>query len=739
MKLSKKYACDILAIVRQLYRSDTGIEKQGRYHLSTLLRKAAHATSFPQALVCDTLPPLLRSLLTAITASEDLGLRDASIGAILLMYVTLEGEYSVSQAREEFGSETALLLENILKVHTLYSENRIVTSANFSHFLLSFAEDIRVILILIADRLVGLRTADWASSPSERMELAREVSFLYAPLAHRLGLYTIKSEMEDTCLKFLDRDTFDFIKRKLNETKRSRDAYIEDFIAPLRVRLQELGLSFDIKGRTKSISSIRNKLKKQGIEFEAIYDLFAIRIIIDTPMAQERSACWQVYSVVTDMYQPNPHRLKDWISIPKSNGYESLHITVMGPNNRWVEVQIRTRRMDEIAERGIAAHWRYKGIKPESGLDEFMTTVRRLLEQKDANDPDIIKDFKMDLYDREIYVFTPKGELIKLPFGATVLDFAFAIHSGLGERCISGKVNGKNVSIRHTLHNGDSVSIISSHTQCPKPDWLQFVVTSKARVKIKQNLRQQAAQAVEYAKEELRRRLKNRKLEYDDAVFTRLLKKQGYKTVTDFYHRLSTETVDITRFLEDYKSALESEKVKANDFIERGSAETFVAETLPEQISRSEDVLLIDRNLSGIEYRLAKCCSPIYGDPIFAFVSNTGIRIHRMDCPNAPDLFERYGYRILSAEWTGKSGSGYEVSVRIVGRDDISVVNNITGQIGKEADVTLRSFHIDSTDGLFTGYFTIYVQSVSSLNALLKKLRMAKGVKSVERVESIRS
>ena len=736
MKLTEKHVTDLPSIIRNLYRAPHEVEYRHRRLLSQLLRETVGKGWFDES--GDSSPrTLTQLLLTVICATEEIGLKESSICAILLCDPVECGVYSVEEAQADFAGETVMILENLLKVSELYRKNSVVNSENFSHFLLSFAEDIRVVLILIAGRLSALRLADLHGSESERMSLAMEVSFLYAPIAHRLGLYNIKSEMEDLCLKFSDRETFNFIKRKLNETKKSRDAYIADFVKPVRKRLTEAGLRFEIKGRTKSISSIRNKLKKQDIEFEAIYDLFAIRIILDVPLERERSACWQVYSIITDMYKPNPNRLKDWVSIPKSNGYESLHITVMGPGNRWVEVQIRSQRMDEIAERGVAAHWRYKGIKSESGLDEFMTGVRRVLEQKDSGDSEIIKDFKMDLYDKEIYVFTPKGDLIKLPQGATVLDFAFVIHSGLGEKCVSGKVNGKNVSIRHVLKNGDSVSILTSNSQQPKADWLRFVVTSKARVKIKQNLREQAGKALEYAKEELRRRMKNRKLDMDEGVFTRLLKRKGYKTGTDFYNEVSNERVDLNAFLDEYKSTLEAERTKSQEAVDYGSAESFVAETLPEQIAKSNDVLLIDKNLSGVEYKLAKCCNPIYGDKVFAFVSHNGIKVHRMDCPNAPDLFERYGYRVLQAQWAGSAGSaGYGVTVKIVGNDDISVVTNISSQISKEPNITLRSFHIDSNDGLFTGYFTIYVDGATSLKALLKKLRSAKGVKSVNRLES---
>ena len=586
---------------------------------------------------------------------------------------------------------------------------------------------------MIADRLCLMRLGKRLSE-DDRVRLATEAAYLYAPLAHRLGLYGIKSEMEDLSLKYLDRKQFDFIKQKLNETKRSRDAYIARFIAPIKEKLEQAGFKFEIKGRTKSIHSINNKLKKQKVDFEHIYDLFAIRIVLDTPLEKERSDCWQVYSIVTDMYQPNPNRLKDWISIPKSNGYESLHITVMGPDNKWVEVQIRTKRMDEIAEKGLAAHWRYKGIKAEKGLDEFMNTVRAALENKEASPLDLMKDFRMDLYKDEIYVFTPTGELIKLAKGATVLDFAFAIHSQLGCKCISAKVNGKNAPIKQELHNGDSVSIITSPQQTPKRDWLNFVVTSKARVRIKQALREEAAARVDFAKEMLQRRFKNRKIELEEAPLMRYIKKKGYKTVTDFYLDIAQEKLDPNDVIDAYLESVHKENEPGEAPVR--SAESYIKTTEAEEIASNKDVLVIDQNLTGIEYKLAKCCNPIYGDEVFGFVSTQGIKIHRMDCPNAQEMFSRFGYRIIRAKWSGKGDNGYTVTLRVVGRDDIAIVTNITSVIGKEEGISLRSLNINSVDGLFQGNFTVSVKDTASLNQLIKKINTVKGVKQVERLNT---
>ena len=677
---------------------------------------------------------LLRNIDTALIATTEIGLKRTSVLALLLYRPVYKGVITNEEVKDLFGEDITLMIQRLLRTSDLYARNTAVNSENFHHLLLSFAEDVRVILIMIADRLCMMRLGKKLSE-DDRIRLATEAAYLYAPLSHRMGLYKIKSELEDLSLKYIDRKQFDYIKQKLNETKRSRDAYIARFIAPLKEKLEQAGFKFEIKGRTKSIHSINNKLKKQKVDFENIYDLFAIRVVLDTPLEKERSDCWQVYSIVTDMYQPNPKRLKDWISIPKSNGYESLHITVMGPENKWVEVQIRTKRMDEIAEKGLAAHWRYKGVKAEKGLDEFMNTVRAALEAKDSNPLDLMKDFRMDLYKDEIYVFTPTGELIKLAKGATVLDFAFAIHSQLGCKCVSAKVNGKNVPIKYELNNGDTVSIVTSPTQSPKRDWLNFVVTSKARVRIKQALREEMAKMVDFAKEMLQRRFKNRKIDMEEASLMRYIKKKGYKTVTDFYVDIAEERLDPNVIIDEYLDLIRKETEQQEHLVAR-SAEEFVTTTEAEEIATNKDVLVIDKNLTGIEYKLAKCCNPIYGDEVFGFVSTQGIKIHRMDCPNAQEMFSRFGYRIIRAKWSGKGDNGYIVTLRVVGRDDIAIVTNITSVIGKETNVSLRSLHIDSVDGLFQGNFTVQVRDTATLNQLTKKLKTVKGVKNVERLNT---
>ena len=675
---------------------------------------------------------LLRNVQTALIAASDIGLKRIPIIAIILYLPVLKKVVSLEEVEEIFDSDVVLMIQRLLKTSEMYARHTSVNSENFHHLLFSFAEDIRVILIMIADRLCMMRMGKKLND-EDRRKMATEVSYLYAPLAHRLGLYRIKSEMEDLSLKYIEPKQYNYIKETLNETKSSRDAYIEEFITPVQKKLEAAGLNFDIKGRTKSIYSINNKIKRQDTDFENIYDLFAIRVILESPRDKERAECWHAFSIVTDMYQPNPKRLRDWISVPKKNGYESLHITVLGPRKRWVEVQIRTRRMDEIAEKGLAAHWKYKGMKEERGLDEFMNDVRAMLEIQNANPFDMMKEFKMDLYQDEIYVFTPKGELFKLGKGATVLDFAFSIHSQLGCKCVSGKVNGKNVSIRHILNNGDSVEIVTASTQKPKQDWLAIVTTSKARTKIRQAIREESTKAVEYAKELLQRRFKNRKIEIEESFLMYYIKKKGFKTITDFYIGIAEERLDVSVMIDEYLE-LKRKETESAEHTETRSAELFVASTILEETTSTHDVLMLDRNLTGIEYKLAKCCNPIYGDPVFGFVSTQGIKIHRNNCPNAHEMFSRFGYRIIQARWSGKGGNSYGVTLRVIGRDDIGILTNITSIITKESGTTLRSINVDSVDGLFQGDITVMLSNTSMLENLIKKIKAVKGVKQITRL-----
>lgn len=660
---------------------------------------------------------------------EEIGLGDDSITAIRLRSAYEQGEITIEEVRERYGESVVAILEGLKRIDDLYKKTPVVESENFRNLLLSFAEDMRVVLIMIADRVAMMRQLKEKPSSMKEVE---EAAYLYAPLAHKLGLYRLKSELEDLSLKFLEHDAYYHIKEKLNATKQARDQYVENFIEPIKKRLKEAGIKFHIKGRTKSIHSIWQKMKKQNCAFEGIYDLFAIRVIIDAPEDKEKMLCWQAYSIVTDMYQPNPKRLRDWLSVPKSNGYESLHITVIGPEQKWVEVQIRTERMDDIAERGVAAHWRYKGVKGASGLDEWLNNIRTILEAND--DMQVMDQFKMDLYEDEVYVFTPKGDLIKFPKGATVLDFAYRIHSKVGNCCIGAKINNKAVPIREKLKSGDLIEIMTSATQKPKRDWLNVVFTSRAKSKIRLALKETQIKDGLFAKEMLERRFKNRKLELEESILARVIPKMGYKEVSDFYRDIIDGNVDVNTIIERY---LEVKNRESNTLVETPvrSAGEYEFNEHSRTPSIGDDVLVIDQNLKGVDYQLSRCCQPIYGDSIFGFVTvSGGIRIHREDCPNAPELRKRFGYRIVKARWSGKGASQYSITLRVVGVDDLGIVNNMTSIISKDEKLVLRGISIDSHDGLFSGNLTVMLDDTSRLETLLRKLRNVKGVKSIERI-----
>ena len=678
------------------------------------------------------LNPVLKALMTAKVAVGDIGLRRDSLLAIMLYESVLRGHYDTTLARKDFGEGVATILQGLVRVQELYSKTPVVESENFRNLLLSFAEDMRVVLIMIADRVCLMRQIRDTPNKEAQHEVAEEASYLYAPLAHKLGLYQLKSELEDLSLKYLEHDAYYLIKEKLNATKRSRDAYIERFIGPVSKHLTETGLKFHIKGRTKSIHSIWQKMKKQKCGVDGIYDLFAIRIILDSPLEKEKMQCWQAYSIVTDMYQPNPKRLRDWISVPKSNGYECLHITVLGPEQKWVEVQIRTERMDEVAEHGLAAHWRYKGVKADGGgMEEWLASIRTALEAGD--NLEVMDQFKLDLYEDEVYAFTPKGDLLKFPKGATVLDFAYHIHSRVGDTCVGGKVNGKNVSFRTPLHSGDTVEILTASNQTPKPEWLRILVTSRARAKLRLSLKETRQKQGLYAKELLERRLKNKKLDYDEATVAHLIRKMGFKEQSDFYHQIAEGRLDPTRVLDEYQALVDQSQVKER---EAESAENFeYAHPATTEAKKNDDVLIIDKSLKGIDFSLARCCHPIYGDKVFGFVTvNGGIKIHRADCPNAAEMQRRFGYRIVRAQWSGKGSSHYDITLRVIGNDDIGIVSNITNIISKDEKIVMRSINIDSHDGLFSGNLVVQLDDKSKLNLLIKKLRTVKGVKQVIRL-----
>ena len=681
------------------------------------------------------LNPLLQALQTASVAVEDTGLRRDGVVAILLykgQMLSSDVEIAKKQAAA-FGPSVEKIISGLLRIQDLNKKTPVIESENFRNLLLSFAEDMRVILIMIAERVNLMRQIRDTENIQAKQRVSEEAAYLYAPLAHKLGLYKLKSELEDLSLKYLEHDAYYMIREKLNATKKSRDAYIERFITPVRQRLEEAGLKFHMKGRTKSIHSIWQKMKKQKCGFEGIYDLFAIRIIIDTPLEKEKMACWQAFSIITDMYQPNPKRLRDWLSVPKSNGYESLHITVLGPEQKWVEVQIRTERMDEIAERGLAAHWRYKGVKSEGGLDEWLANIRSALEAGD--DLQVMDQFKLDLYDDEVFVFTPKGDLLKFPKGATVLDFAYHIHSRVGSACVGGRINGKVFPIRQQLRSGDMVEIITQSNQKPRQEWLNIVKTSRAKSKIRLALKETQQKEGLMAKEMLERKLKNKKTELSESVMAHTIRKMGFKVASDFYKQLAEEKLDINQVVEKYIEVRDYD-LNLNAPAQTRSAEEFNFEMTSDHVpSGHDDELVIGSDLKGIDYSLAQCCHPIFGDPIFGFVTvSGGIKIHRTTCPNAAHLREHLGYRIVRARWSGKGTSQYSITLNVIGNDDIGIVNNITSIISKEEKIMMRSINIDSHDGLFEGHLTVMIEDTSRMEALIRKIRTVKGVKSVSRI-----
>ena len=687
------------------------------------------------------LNPIVSSLQTAMIAVDEIGLRREAVLAIMLRPCVDAGFLTVDEVSASYGSPVGRILHGLQRIQELYKKNPVIESENFRNLLLSFAEDMRVILIMIADRVNLMRQIRDAQNEEAKHRVSEEAAYLYAPLAHKLGLYKLKSELEDLSLKYLEHDAYYHIKEKLNATKAARDAYVERFIGPIEQKLKDAGLKFHMKGRTKSIHSIWQKMKKQKCAFEGVYDLFAIRIIIDCPPEKEKQQCWQTFAIITDMYTSNPKRMRDWLSVPKSNGYESLHITVLGPEQKWVEVQIRTERMDEIAERGVAAHWRYKGVKSaEGGMDEWLNGIRQMLEDTvkvESSEFNTMDMFRMDLYDDEIYVFTPKGDLLKFPKGATVLDMAYHIHSKVGSACTGARINNKIVTFRQELHSGDQVEILTSSTQRPKQEWLNIVKTSRARAKIRLAIKETQQKDALLVKEMLERKFRNRHIEQDEGLMMRVIRKLGYKEASDFYRDMASDVLDVQTVIDKYVELQQGDRVVTGDNVAR-SADEFVLDnsqlsTFNSQVS--DDVLVIGQDLKGLDFHLAHCCNPIYGDPVFGFVTTGGgIKIHRMDCPNAAEMRRRFGYRIVKARWSGKGSSQYQITLRVIGNDDLGIVNNLTSIISKDEKLVLRSINIDSNDGLFRGTLTIMINDNTRLEGLIKKLRTVKGVKQVERI-----
>lgn len=654
------------------------------------------------------------------------------LAAIALYPLLQEGILDIFTIKKDWGQDVASLLVAMMSVGRFSHKGGAAGYDNLRGLMLSLADDIRVIIIMIVHNLAVMREINLHPDEQWVRNVAFEAKYIYSQLAHKLGLYKIKGELEDLSLKYTNREIYKSIAHKLNETKQQRDAYIAKFIGPVKKKLEAAGMKFEIKGRTKSISSIWNKMIKQKTDVGGIRDLFAIRIIIDAPGEKGKDACWNAYSIVGDMYQTDEKRMRDWLSFPKDNGYESLHATVLGPEDKWVEVQIRTREMDDVAERGLAAHWRYKGGQCSSA-DRWMNNVREILE----NDHNSMSSLKMTRHDdegREVYAFTPKGQLFKLPPRATVLDFAFLIHTKIGSQCTGAIVNGQHRKINHKLENGDTVEILTSPIQTPRRDWLDIVVTSKARTKIRQSLNEATLRKAAMGKETFERRARNRKLEIDEALLNKFIKKEGFKHATDFFAAIEEGSVEVGRLLtsiSDYRQQTSNQETL------RISAGEFRMQQQEENVSTGSSPLLIDgKAISGIEYRLSKCCNPVFGDEIFGFFSGDGaIKIHKAGCPNVRNIASRYPERIVDVKWSGhSSGSSYLASLRITGSDDLGIINNITSIISKDMGVDMRNIRVDSHDDIFLAFLTVSVRDISQLSSLIKKLQAVKGIKLVERV-----
>jgi GTP diphosphokinase / guanosine-3',5'-bis(diphosphate) 3'-diphosphatase len=675
-------------------------------------------------------PYILHPLAVAQIAVEEIGLGTTSIVAALLHDVVEDTDMEVEEVEREFGPSVARIIEGLTKISGVFDYGTSQQAENFRKMLLTLSDDVRVILVKLADRLHNMRTLD--SMPRHKqLKIASETMYLYAPLAHRLGLYAIKSELEDLYLKYTDTDTYKDISTKIRQTRSARGKFIKDFISPIEEELRRHGFKFNIKGRPKSIYSILKKIKKQNITFEEIYDLFAIRITLDVPIEHEKAACWQVYSIITDFYQPNPDRLRDWVNTPKANGYESLHTTVMSKSGQWVEVQIRTKRMDEIAERGYAAHWKYKGDGSggESGLELWINKVRDMLENNTANALEFMDEFRKNLFVEEVFVFTPKGELLILPDRATALDFAFEIHSQIGLQCLGAKVNQKLVPLSFRLRNGDQVEILTSQKQKPNEEWLDYVVTSKARSRIKEYLREERKNKSEQGKVMLERRLSYLKVPETQGNLNKLMAFFNVPSVQDLHYRIATGHIDIKNIKEVIFTAQ----------AERG-ASMLEPKNFDREVQKirgvNSDMLVIGENTSNMAYKVANCCNPIPGDEVFGFeTEGDGIEIHRTNCKKGIELMSNYGNRIIKAKWTDQKELAFLAGIRIKGTDRVGLVNDLTRIISNSLRVNMRSITIDSHDGIFEGNIMVFVNDTGHLDKLIQRMGKVTGVLTVERFD----
>lgn len=679
-------------------------------------------------------PYIYHPLAVARIVAEEIGLGTTSvIGALL--HDTVEDTYiTLDDIEHIFGEQVRRIIDGLTKIEGVFDHTTSIQAENFRKMLLTLSDDIRVILIKLADRLHNMRTLE-SMRRDKQLKIASETRYMYAPLAHRLGFYSIKSELEDLSLKYTEPEIYNDITAKLKKTQAVRTRFINRFTLPISRALESSGFKFEIKGRTKSVNSIYNKIYQKHVPFEEIYDLFAIRIIIDTSLEQEKADCWKVYSIVTDYYKPNPDRLRDWISTPKANGYESLHTTVMSPTGKWVEVQIRTRRMDEISEKGFAAHWKYKeGKNQESGLDVWLTRIREMLENTNSDTIDFIQDFKLNLFADEIFVFTPQGELKNLPQGATALDFAFEIHTQVGSTCLGAKVNNKLVPLSHQLRSGDQVEIITSQKQKPKSDWLNFVVTGKAKSKIKSALKEERKKVAELGREMLERKLKSMKVDFLSVNITALEKHFHTDGAIDLYYQIAKGKIDLKK-LKDY-----SVENGLLTFDESKPGSEWSPTTLEQVVKEGRaptETLTIGDDMQQIDYTLAKCCNPIPGDDVFGFVTvNEGIKIHRVKCPNAVQLLSNYAYRAIKARWASQKANEFMAAVRFTGIDDVGLVHSITTTISNELRVNMKAISFESNDGIFEGKINLYVYDTDHLNELMNKLKQVKGVLTIERIEN---
>lgn len=685
-------------------------------------------------------PYIFHPIAVAQIVVQEMGLGATSIICALLHDVVEDTELTLEDIEKFFGPTVAKIIDGLTKISGVFDNTKSIQAENFRKIVLTLSEDIRVILIKIADRLHNMRTLEHMRR-DKQLKIASETLFLYAPLAHRLGLYNIKTELEDLSLKYLEPEAYQEIISKLEKSKDVRERFIRQFTQPIKKKLDELGLSYEIKGRTKSVYSIWNKIHKKGVPFEEIYDIFAIRIILDVPQHLEKSEIWKTYSVVTDLYQPKPDRLRDWISFPRANGYESLHVTVMSPTGKWVEVQIRSKRMDEVAERGYAAHWKYKESNTETAIDEWITRIRELLENKDEEAVDFVDAFKLNLYTDEIYVFTPKGELKTLPANATALDFAYEIHSDVGDHCLGAKVNNKLVPLSYKLNSGDQIEIITSQKQSPKEDWLNFVNTSKAKAKIKAALKEEKKRIAEEGKAIFERKLRRLNYNFNPEDINTLLKYFKLPDEQEFFYRVGKGIITSQQIKNFYKEegkkswySYLTNRLSRKASKKKEEKENF--DSLLKKFDRGSEQLLIGDSEEKIDYTLAPCCNPIPGDEVFGFVTiNDGIKIHKINCPNAIQLLSNYAYRVVKAKWVGSEALSFLTGITVKGIDDVGIVNKITKLISNQMKVNMRSISFDSNDGIFEGKITLFVQDTRHLHELMEKLKEVPGVISVERID----